>query len=794
MSGPSHHPRIVEAAAGTAPAFAVSGDGGMLVWANAAAAGLIGIAPAELPQPLATDDAAERRGRTLAGLPADGGPRLVRLALPGRSGAPAACRAERLTLDGGELVLVTVLGAITAEPEAPVAADRPAADHPAPDEPAADVFQPMPLPLRLVWECDREGRIRSLTPDLGAALGSPTLPLIGRRWSDLAPADGDSPGRLAAVLDGRDTWSGFAVLVPLGDGRVVRAELSALPMVGRDRSFLGFRGFAVVREPPRPPPTTVVPLREPARDRRPRLLPDEATALNEIARALGNDDDAPAAPAAAPPAPLPDLAGRLNLTPHANVLDVLDALPSALVIHRLGQPLFANRALLDLARLPDLAALRDRGVDGLLEHGGGPGALALVTADGTKVPVEAHLKTVTWDGAAASLLTLRPALAAPPDPAAEERLEAAEQRARELQAILDTAADGVVVVDGDGRILSLNKSAEALFGYDSEEMEGRSFALLFASESQRPALDYLAGLRTNGVAAVMNDGREVLGVVRRGGMVPLFMTLGRVGEAAAPRFCAVLRDLTQFKRAEEDLRTTRAEAERTSAYKSAFLARISHEIRTPLNAMLGFAELMIEERFGPIGNPRYRDYLRDILSSGRHVIGLVDDLLDLSKVEAGKLDLVFVEVSLNEVVAGAVALLQPEANRGRIIIRTSLAPKVPAVMADLRSLKQIVMNLLSNAVTFTPPGGQVIVSTAPGDRGEAVIRIRDTGAGMSAGEIETALEPFGRVSATARGTGLGLPLTKALVEANRAAFAIHSTVGSGTLVEVIFPPTRVVAE
>jgi signal transduction histidine kinase len=114
-------------------------------------------------------------------------------------------------------------------------------------------------------------------------------------------------------------------------------------------------------------------------------------------------------------------------------------------------------------------------------------------------------------------------------------------------------------------------------------------------------------------------------------------------------------------------------------------------------------------------------------------------------------------------------------------------------MADPRSLKQVVLNLLSNAVKFSPAGGQVIVSTARSDRGEAVIRIRDTGAGMSEGEIEAALEPFGHVSPTARGTGLGLPLTKALVEANRASLAIHSTVGTGTLVEVIFPPTRVVA-
>jgi PAS domain S-box-containing protein len=557
-----------------------------------------------------------------------------------------------------------------------------------------------------------------------------------------------------------------------------------------------------VREPPHPASAPVRgPVAVPGRERRPALGADDRTTLREIARALGGDEPnaVPAAGAAAP-APLPpEIAGRVSLSPKADVLAVLEALPAAIVVHRLGAPLFANRAFLDLAHAPDLAALAERGLESLLERSSrAGGGLSIVAADGTAVPVDGHLKTIAWDGAPASLLTLRPATEppamAPADPGGDERLEAAEQRVRELRSILDTAADGIVLVDGDGRILSLNKSAEALFGYDSEELEGRSFTLLFANESQRPALDYLAGLRANGVASVMNDGREVLGVVRRGGMVPLFMTLGRIGEAAAPRFCAVLRDLTQFKRAEEELRSAKGEAERTSAHKSDFLARISHEIRTPLNAILGFAELMIEERFGPIGNARYRDYLKDIHSSGNYVISLVNDLLDLSKIEAGKLDLAFAEVSLNEVVAGAVALLQPEANRGRIIIRTSLAPKLPAVMADPRSLKQIVLNLLSNAVKFTPAGGQVIVSTALTDLGQAAIRVRDTGAGMSAREIETALEPFGQVSATAAGTGLGLPLTKALIEANRAAFAIHSTPGSGTLVEVIFPPTRVVAE
>jgi signal transduction histidine kinase len=180
------------------------------------------------------------------------------------------------------------------------------------------------------------------------------------------------------------------------------------------------------------------------------------------------------------------------------------------------------------------------------------------------------------------------------------------------------------------------------------------------------------------------------------------------------------------------------------------------------------------------------------------MVSLLNDLLDLSKIEAGKLDLNFARVDLNEVTQQSVALMQPQANRQRVIIRTSLSKALPAVVADERSTRQIVLNLLSNSVKFTGPGGQVIVSTALTDRGEAVLRVRDTGVGMSEKEIATALEPFRQLATSSRyggaGTGLGLPLTKALAEANRASFSIKSAPNAGTLIEIIFPSTRVLAE
>ncbi len=225
----------------------------------------------------------------------------------------------------------------------------------------------------------------------------------------------------------------------------------------------------------------------------------------------------------------------------------------------------------------------------------------------------------------------------------EAELRHYQREARELDAILDTAMDGVAVLDAQGRIVALNRSGEALFGFDKAEVAGEAFTILFAPESRERALSYFEGLKSCGVASLLNDGREVLGLTRQGGAIPLFMTLGRIGAASATdqeaRYCALLRDMTHWKMVERELDEARRQAEQASALKSDFLAKVSHEIRTPLNAILGFAEVIMEERFGPIGNDRYKDYLKDIHSSGALVLSLVNDLLDLSKIEAGKIDL-----------------------------------------------------------------------------------------------------------------------------------------------------------
>ncbi|WP_137135660.1 ATP-binding protein [Rhizobium sp. FKY42] len=501
--------------------------------------------------------------------------------------------------------------------------------------------------------------------------------------------------------------------------------------------------------------------------------------------------------------------------------EIIDQMPVALLVHSGDTLIHANPEFLRLtgyAGLEDLNAVG--GLDALLQRQDlddkthEAGGMVVVREDDSIVPVTARLQSVRYDGATALILALMPSQATvevtepSTDAAPDLSAEAFEAQARqageisrlqveveELRAILDTATDGVVLIGADGTIRSMNRAANALFNYDNEQTSGRPFVMLFAHESQKSVLDYLHGLSSHGVVSLLNDGREVIGREAGGGFVPLFMTIGKL--TSSNGYCAVIRDITQWKRTEDELRSAKRAAETANAHKSDFLAHVSHEIRTPLNAIIGFADMMATERLGPIGHARYIEYANDIGRSGRHVLDIVNDLLDISKIEAGEMELDFVSVGLNETIAEAVSLVQPQANTQRVIIRTALSHSVPPVVADLRSVKQIALNILSNAIRFTPSGGQIVVSTSYEANGSVVLRVRDTGIGMTRSELELAMKPFRQVASASRkrgdGTGLGLPLTKAMVDANRAVFTIHSAPNEGTLVEITFPSPRVLA-
>ncbi|MEN2980073.1 PAS domain S-box protein [Tistrella bauzanensis] len=249
------------------------------------------------------------------------------------------------------------------------------------------------------------------------------------------------------------------------------------------------------------------------------------------------------------------------------------------------------------------------------------------------------------------------------------------------------------------------------------------------------------------------------------------------------------------RRAEAALLDAKEAAELANRAKSEFLANMSHELRTPLNAVIGFSEMIALETLGPVGNPRYLQYARDITDSGGHLLAVISDILDMSKIEAGRLDLDERPVALAPIVVRTRGMVQARADAAAITLETRLAPDLPKIMVDERRMKQVLLNLLSNAVKFTERGGRVTVHATLPDDGGLDIHVSDTGIGISPADLNRVLTPFGQIeSALSRrfeGTGLGLPLSKAIVELHGGRLEIDSTVGIGTTVTIHLPSMRV---
>jgi PAS domain S-box-containing protein len=708
-------------------------------------------------------------------------------------------------------------------------------------------------PLRFVWEMDVDGRFTLASNEFTTVIGPNAAITLGRCWNEIAVELGlDPEGHVARAIASRDTWSGITVSWPVdGSSDRLKIELSGLPVYGRNRTFLGYRGFGVCRDIERiaklaaerrngptlnvtaagiPPvelqshPTTnderpglvlvpsaknVVPFR--AASGAEHRAPSEHNAFRDMARPSTphrreGKDEAPASRNNQETGRNPEKHSSANEEPSGNDKELtvslvrhplLEKLPVGILVYRLDQLLYANNFFLEWTGYPNLEALAEAGgLDSLFiesgahpNRGAGPDrTLAIATNRGDRIAVEGRLHAIPWDGGTALALIL----VNPPQDNRRAATEAASQTAEAetttLNASLDAVTDGVIVLDRDTRILFANRAAHALFDFGPNELQGFLGDVL-APESESLAVGYLDQVAHAEADSIACDNVEISVRTRTGSLIPVLMKISRIADSNQ-RFCAVLQDLTMRKRTEQELTEARRQAERASLEHSALLAKIGHEIRTPINSIVAFSEVMLEERFGPIGNERYRGYLEDIGASGTHVVSMLNDLIDLSRIETGKLTLSHVSTSLNELVQSCVAQMQPYASRERIIIRMSLSPSLPAIVADVPSLRQIVVRLLSNSINFTSAGGQVIVSTALSDSGEIVLRVRDTGIGLSDKDVEAALAPLRqravRSIENSIGSGLGLALTKALAEANRARFNIVSRVGDGTLVEIAF--------
>ena len=297
-------------------------------------------------------------------------------------------------------------------------------------------------------------------------------------------------------------------------------------------------------------------------------------------------------------------------------------------------------------------------------------------------------------------------------------------------------------------------------------------------------------------------------------MAPVELELRIAGKDAAPRWVqsiarpreresgeivwdGIFLDVTEKHEYLVALHEAKEEAELANRIKSEFLASMSHEIRTPLNAIMGFAEVMEMEIFGPVSEPRYQEYSADIHASGRHLLSLIEDILDFSKLEAGQMELKKGKVNVAKVIESSLSLLKRRAESGEIELAVRIAKKLPALRGDERRMRQVLFNLVSNASKFTPAGGKVSVSASVGEKSGLRIQVVDTGVGIRPEDIVTALTPFGQIhdakAPDDSGTGLGLPLAKSLVERHGGKLNLAGEPGKGTVVTLHFPPMRLVA-
>ncbi|MCK6443881.1 ATP-binding protein [Elstera cyanobacteriorum] len=411
------------------------------------------------------------------------------------------------------------------------------------------------------------------------------------------------------------------------------------------------------------------------------------------------------------------------------------------------------------------------------------GTLAYVRSSGRPV-LDGDGKVIGWRGAASNLTRLR-----------QREMELARQTAL-LRLTIDNVASSVLLVDEDLKIRHWNRLLHGIFDLPTGIIKpGMPYADLVRYFAKRG--DYGPGEPGTIVQQQMtslppNGPERIEWTILSDKIIE---TYRRFTPGLGFVFTHI--DITHRKRSEEKMRTAMEEAFAANRAKTVFLANMSHELRTPLNAVIGFAEIMEGQLFGPIGNPRYLDYARDIRESGAHLLEVINDILDLSKIESGKVEMNEEELDLVRIIQSVVRLLQHRAARAGLALHTDLPPAMPSLYADGRLLRQILLNLLSNAVKFTDAGGSVTISASLEEGGGLALRVADTGIGMDPAEVPIALTPFRQLdnslSRKFQGTGLGLPLVKSLIELHGGTLEIETALNVGTTITVHLPAERVVS-
>ncbi len=408
--------------------------------------------------------------------------------------------------------------------------------------------------------------------------------------------------------------------------------------------------------------------------------------------------------------------------------------------------------------------------------------------DGSVVWLENQVSVVTWEGQKAIQATT---FDITDSKRAELALRASEEKFRNL---VEGSVQGTLIVDGTWKPLFMNRAFADIFGYECIEdflAHASLNDLVPPGERQRLRRYTKARLR-GGPTPSRYDARSRR---RDGAQIWVNCVVTPIEWDGETALQVLVIDVTAEKQAQEAQRLASEQAEMANRAKSEFLANMSHELRTPLNAIIGFAEGIKSQAFGPGSVEKYADYAQDIYDSGHHLLSIINDILDLAKIDSGRMTLDEGVVVLREVAAACVRLIKNRADDAGLDITVDIADDVRRLRADERKLKQILINLLSNAVKFTPNGGIVKVSADIEADGGLALHVSDTGVGIEADKIPLVMEPFSQLAqAMTRdhdGTGLGLPLVKSLAELHGGSFAIDSDLGVGTTVTVRFPKQRV---
>ncbi|MEM7650792.1 MAG: ATP-binding protein [Pseudomonadota bacterium] len=363
-----------------------------------------------------------------------------------------------------------------------------------------------------------------------------------------------------------------------------------------------------------------------------------------------------------------------------------------------------------------------------------------------------------------------------------------------LTSIFEVSEVGIVVTDFNGRVVRVNDSFIRTFGWAREELINADFTGLITPDEREMAQrnheeNIRSGVRSSGEMKIIR---------KDGSIANALYTTATLELSQKRRFqVTTVMDITLRKQMEQSLRMAKDQADAANRAKSVFLANMSHELRTPMNAIIGFSEMMMKETFGVLGHEKYKEYIGDVHSSARHLLDIINEVLDMSKIEAGRIEIDEGEIDIASLIQSVIRMMDSRAFGNNVKLNVDIADHLPNLQGDQRLIRQVLINLVTNAVKFSKNGGEVDVSAYMLDDGKLQVTVTDYGMGIPKDKIEQAMEPFGQVSdgaenANYQGTGLGLPLAKAMVEMHDGMLRLESELDKGTSVFVSFPTYRII--